>query len=50
MRLWAPWVKFMYGAAFDRETARYIEPAGLVLVEERSVFADIIKLLVLRHS
>ena len=50
MRLWAPWVRLMYGAAFDRETTRYIEPAGLVLVEERFLFADIIKLLVLRRQ
>ena len=49
MRLWAPWVRLMYGAAFDRETTRYIEPAGLVLVEERFLFEDIIKLLVLRN-
>lgn len=49
MRLWAPWVRLMYGAAFDRQTKRYIEPAGLVLAEERFMFADIIKLLVLRR-
>jgi len=48
MRLWAPWVHLMYGAAFDRETARYVEAAGLRLTEERFVFQDIIKLLVLR--
>lgn len=48
MRLWAPWVRLMYGAAFDRHTERYVEGAGLRLVEERFVFQDIIKLLVLR--
>jgi ubiquinone/menaquinone biosynthesis C-methylase UbiE len=47
MRLWAPWVRLIYGAAFDRETARYVPAAGLRLVEERFVFQDIIKLLVL---
>ncbi len=47
MRLWAPWVRLIYGAAFDRETARYVDAAGLRLVEERFVFQDIIKLLVL---
>jgi len=47
MRLWAPWVRLVYGAAFDRETARYVDAAGLRLVEERFVFQDIIKLLVL---
>ena len=48
MRLWAPWVRLMYGAAFDRHTERYVEAAGLELVDERFVFRDIIKLLVLR--
>ena len=47
MRLWAPWVRLMYGAAFDRHTERYVKAAGLRLVEERFVFQDIIKLLVL---
>jgi len=47
MQLWAPWVRLIYGAAFDRHTERYVEAAGLRLVEERFVFQDIIKLLVL---
>jgi ubiquinone/menaquinone biosynthesis C-methylase UbiE len=47
MRLWAPWVRLMYGAAFDRYTERYAKAAGLRLVEERFVFEDIIKLIVL---
>lgn len=48
MRFWAPWVRLLYGAAFDRHTERYVEAAGLKLVEERFLFQDIIKLLVLR--
>ena len=48
MHLWAPWVRLMYGATFDRHTERYVEAAGLQLVEERFVLQDIIKLLVLR--
>jgi ubiquinone/menaquinone biosynthesis C-methylase UbiE len=47
MRLWAPWVRMVYGAAFDRHTERYVTAAGLRLVEERFVFEDIIKMLVL---
>ena len=50
MRLWAPWVRLLYGAAFDRGTERYVEAAGLTLVERRFVFKDTIKLLVLRHQ
>ena len=48
MRLWAPWVRWMYGAAFDRQTEQYVEAAGLEVVEDRFLFEDIIKLLVLR--
>ena len=48
MRLWAPWVKMMYGATFDRQTEQYAEAAGLTIAEERFVFDDIIKMLVFR--
>lgn len=49
MRLWAPWVRFAYGATFDRQTERYIPQAGLEIVEQRFVFEDIIKLIVARR-
>ena len=48
MHLWAPWVRWMYGATFDRQTEQYVEAAGLEVVEDRFLFEDIIKLLVLR--
>ena len=48
MAIWAPWVRLLYGAAFDRETERYVSDAGLDLVEARFLFSDIIKLLVVR--
>ena len=48
MRLWTPWIRVMYGAAFDRNTERYVGAAGLDLVEQRFLYRDIIKLLVLR--
>ncbi len=48
MALWAPWVKWMYGATFNRKTEQYAEAAGLELIEERFLFQDIIKLLVLK--
>ena len=48
MRLWAPWVRLVYGAAFDRHTERYVEAAGLELAEECFLYQDIIKMLVLR--
>lgn len=46
MRLWAPWVRWAYGATFDRNTEQYLPAAGLTLLEKRFVFGDIIKLIV----
>ncbi len=48
MGLWAPWVRLIYGADFDRKTENYVSETGLDLVEVRFVFSDIIKLLVAR--
>jgi ubiquinone/menaquinone biosynthesis C-methylase UbiE len=48
MRLWAPWVRLVYGATFDRNTEQYVDAAGLELTEERFLYQDVIKLLVLR--
>lgn len=48
MRLWEPWVRWLYGAAFDRDTERYVPEAGLQLVETRFLYRDIIKLIVAR--
>lgn len=47
-RIWQPWIAWAYGASFDRETERSIPEAGLVLVENRYVVADLIKLLTAR--
>lgn len=48
MRLWAPWVRFAYGATFDRHTEQYVPRAGLEIVDDRFLFEDIIKLIVAR--
>ncbi len=48
MKLWAPWVRFAYGAAFDRHTEQYLEAAGLDLVEKKFLYKDVIKLLTVR--
>lgn len=48
MKLWAPWVRFAYGAEFDRNTEQYLEAAGLDLVEKKFLYKDIIKLLRVR--
>ena len=48
MKLWAPWVRFAYGAAFDRNTEQYLDAAGLDLVDKRFLYKDIIALLTVR--
>jgi ubiquinone/menaquinone biosynthesis C-methylase UbiE len=50
MRLWTPWVRWLYGAAFDRQTERYVPRAGLELVETRFLYRDMIKLIVARPA
>jgi ubiquinone/menaquinone biosynthesis C-methylase UbiE len=47
-RLWQPWIRWAYGASFDRQTERHVPAAGLELVESRYVVDDIVKLLTLR--
>ena len=46
MRLWAPWIRFAYGAGFDRRTREHIAAAGLTIEQRRFVHSDIIVLLV----
>ncbi len=48
MKLWAPWVRFAYGAEFNRQTEQYLKAAGLELVEDKFVYKDTIKLLTVR--
>jgi len=48
MRMWAPWVMWMYGARFDRNTEQYSGAADLDLVSETYLHQDIIKLLVFK--
>ncbi|MFQ5534453.1 MAG: class I SAM-dependent methyltransferase [Sphingomonadales bacterium] len=42
MKLWAPWVRFAYGAAFDRRTEDHARNAGLIIEDRRFVHADIL--------
>ena len=49
MSLWAPWVRWAYGAGFDREPHRHVEPAGLVLAEDRFLIDDVVRYLVARR-
>jgi len=46
--LWQPWIRWAYGASFDRHTERHIPTAGLELLESRFVVDDLLKLLTVR--
>ncbi len=50
MGIWAPWVRFAYGAAFDRNTEQYIPGTGLELFDVDFLTADIIKMLRLKPT
>jgi ubiquinone/menaquinone biosynthesis C-methylase UbiE len=50
MKLWAPWVRWVYGAGFDRNTEQYLPEAGLKLVEKRFLYRDTIELIVARPA
>jgi len=44
-RLWEPWIRWAYGAGFDRQTEKKAPEAGLQLFESRFVHDELIKLL-----
>ncbi len=48
MKLWAPWVRFAYGAAFDRHTLAHLKAAGLSVEARRFVYADMLLLITAR--
>ncbi len=45
VRMWEPWVRWAYGASFDRRTEQHVAEAGLELIESRFVVDDLIKLI-----
>ena len=48
--IWQPWIRWAYGASFDRHTERHVPAAGLELLESRFVVADLLKLLTVRAA
>ncbi len=50
MTLWTPWVRWAYGAAFDREPHRHAAAAGLTIAEDRFLVDDILRYLVFRPA
>jgi ubiquinone/menaquinone biosynthesis C-methylase UbiE len=47
-RFWQPWMAWVYGASFDRQTEQHIPEAGLELVESSFVVNDLVRLLTAR--
>ena len=47
-RVWEPWVRWAYGASFDRDVARDVPAAGLELVETRFVIDELVHYVVAR--
>ena len=43
--LWAPWVRWAYGASFDRDPDQHFDAAGLSRVSSRFVVDDLIRLI-----
>jgi ubiquinone/menaquinone biosynthesis C-methylase UbiE len=46
--IWQPWIRWAYGASFDRQTEQHVPAAGLELVESRYVVDDLLKLVTVR--
>ncbi len=49
MRLWEPWARWAFGAAFDLDLDAMITRAGLTTETSRFLVSDIVRLLVLRR-
>jgi hypothetical protein len=49
-KLWEPWMKWAYGAGFDRMTEHYVRELGFEVVESRFVVADLMKLISVRTT
>jgi ubiquinone/menaquinone biosynthesis C-methylase UbiE len=47
-RMWDPWIRFIYGASFDRRTEEHVREASLQLVGVRFVVDDLVKLICAR--
>jgi ubiquinone/menaquinone biosynthesis C-methylase UbiE len=47
-KIWEPWVRFAYGASYDRHSERYFPAAGLEIVETRFLVDDLIRLIAAR--
>jgi hypothetical protein len=49
-KVWEPWVRWAYGAGFDRRTEQHVPEAGLRLIQSRFVVDDLIKIIEARGA
>jgi ubiquinone/menaquinone biosynthesis C-methylase UbiE len=49
-RLWEPWMRWAYGAGFDRRTEEHVSETGFSVVESRFVVPDLIKIITLKAT
>jgi ubiquinone/menaquinone biosynthesis C-methylase UbiE len=49
-RAWEPWVRWAYGASFDRRTKEHVSEAGLEIIEARFVVDDLLQLISARAA
>lgn len=47
-RIWEPWVRWAYGASFDRDVTQHVPAAGLELVDARFVIDELVHYVVAR--
>ena len=47
-RLWAPWMRWAYGAGHDRDTESHVRALGLEILDRRHVVPDLVLMLRLR--
>lgn len=50
MRAWQVWERAVFHGAFDRQTERYLEPAGFTLIREQSFAGDMVRLFIARRK
>ena len=46
MKAMAPWVRWRYGAGFDRRTVEFIKEGDWNIITNRLIYKDIIRLIV----
>lgn len=49
-RLWEPWMRWAYGASFDRHTEERLPEAGLSVISSRVVVPELLKLISVRSG